>query len=322
MNDPLPATAPSPKDEGERQTPEQPLSSGNGNTNGNNASKEQTGLLGWFKELLPARHENSLREAIEELIEDEADGGTDSPVTVQEKKLITNILGLRDLSVLDVMVPRADIVGIDMNATQDELFALLSTKPHSRIPVYEGELDNVTGIMHMKDVVANLSRGETFDMKKVMRDVLVVSPAMRVMDLMLQMRQSRVHIAMVVDEFGGIDGLITINDLVESIIGEVDDDYAFDAEQQILERLDGSVICDARVDIDVFENRFGKFMTEEEREEVDTLGGLVSYLAGHMPARGEIIAHGTGVQFEVLDADPRRINRLKVRGLPSRETPA
>ncbi len=282
-------------------------------------------LLNWFKTLLPEKpvrnHEDSLREAIEELIEEEET--PQSAVAVHERRLISNILELRDMPVQDVMVPRADIVAVDTSVSKDELYQLLAEKPHSRIPVYKNDLDNIVGVIHMKDLVANIANKGQFEIKDIMREPLVVSPAMRVMDLLLQMRQSKVHIAFVIDEYGGIDGLITINDLIEAIVGEIDDEYSFEITPQLIERTDGSAIADARFSIRDFETLYGDtFSEDDEHEEVDTLGGLVTYIAGHVPARGEIIHHSSGIEFEVIDADPRRIMRLRLRNLPKRDTPA
>jgi CBS domain containing-hemolysin-like protein len=218
------------------------------------------------------------------------------------------------------MVPRADIVAISADASKEDLYNLLSEKPHSRIPVYKDDLDNILGVINVKDIVANLKNESVFEIRDIMRDVLVVSPAMRVMDLLLQMRQSRVHIAFVVDEFGGIDGLITINDLIEAIVGEIDDEYDFDIEPQLIERPDGTAIADGRYPIADFEKKYGEtFAENEEHEEVDTMGGLVTFIAGHVPTRGEVIKHAaSGVEFEVIDADPRRVMRVRIRNIPQR----
>ncbi len=279
------------------------------------------GILTWMKNLLPnkepAQEDDSLREAIEELIEEKAENAPQSAVAIHERLLISNILQLRDLPVKELMVPRADIVAISLDISKDELYTLLAEKPHSRLPVYRDDMDNIVGIINVKDIVANL-KNENFEIRDIMRDALVVSPAMRAIDLMLQMRQSKVHIAFVVDEYGGIDGLITINDLVEAIVGEIDDEYEYDITPQLIERPDGSAICDGRFPIKEFENRYGDVFAEnEEHEEVDTMGGLVTYITGHVPSRGEVVRHQpSGIEFEVIDADPRRIIRLRIRNLP------
>jgi magnesium and cobalt transporter len=296
-----------------------PRRNGNGNGNGE-INGQDAGLWHRLKKKLPFfKSDTSVREAIEELIEEESESG-DHSVEAHERALIANILELRDLPVVEVMVPRADIVAVDVRTTRDELIALLSEKPHSRLPVYHDTLDNVIGAVHMKDMVSVFGNqdgkgGEEFELRRYLRNVLVVSPSMRVLDLLLQMRQSRLHTAMVVDEYGGIDGMITINDLIEAIVGEIDDEHSLHIQPQLIERKDGTILADARYDVDDLEEKYGRFMTEEEREEVDTLGGLVNLLAGHVPARGEVIVHSSGLEFEVLDADPRRIHRLCIRNM-------
>jgi magnesium and cobalt transporter len=280
-------------------------------------------LVSWVKNLLPSKQpadDNSLREAIEELIEEEEDRPPASAVAAHERHLISNILSLRDLPVADVMVPRADIVAVEMSATQEELLEILGQKPHTRLPVYKENLDNVVGVINMKDMVAILASGKNFVIKDIMREALFVSPAMRVMDMLLQMRQSKGHIAFVVDEFGGIDGLVTINDLIGAIVGEIDDEFDFDITPEMIERPDGAIIADARYPIEDFEERYGNIFSEDdEHDEVDTLGGLVTYIAGRVPARGEIIRHeSSGIEFEVIDADPRRVVRLRLRHLPQK----
>lgn len=288
-----------------------------------NDEENEGGLFDWVKSLLPSKDATSrddiLREAIEELIEDE-DGHPQSAVAAHERLLISNILELRDLPVVDVMVPRADIVAIDINISQEGLYKLMAERPHSRLPVYKDDLDNILGVMHMKDLVAHMTTGSAVEIKEIVRDALVVSPAMRVMDLLLQMRQSKVHIAFVIDEFGGIDGLITISDLIEAIVGEIDDEFDFEIMPQFIERPDGTAIADAKFPLTELEARYGELFDEnEEHKEVDTLGGLVTYIAGHVPARGELVRHEkTGIEFDVLEADPRRVMRLRVRNLPQK----
>lgn len=275
------------------------------------------GFLARLRRLLPVKTDTSFREAIEELIEEEAEQPPESTVALHERRLITNILQLRDMAVIDIMVPRADIVAIDINTDREELMNILVHKPHSRIPVYRKDPDNIVGMVHMKDIVSTFAAAKSFEMKDLLREVLVVSPAMRVLDLLLQMRQSRVHIALVVDEFGGIDGLLTINDLVEAIVGEIDDDYSFEIQPQMIERPDGSVLADARFPVEDFEKKYGAILTDGERSEADTLGGLVNAMAGRVPVRGEILTHSSGLEFEVIDGDPRRVTRLRLRHLPA-----
>ena len=262
------------------------------------------------------KHDSNARETIEDLIEN-ADQNAENSIEEHERALIANVLELRDLPVVEVMVPRADIIAVDIKTTSEELFQLLGEKPHSRVPVYEDDLDNIVGAVHMKDIVGNYKKNRgSFRLRDILRNVLIVSPAMRVMDLLMQMRQSRVHLAMVVDEFGGIDGLIAINDLIEGIVGEIDDEHDLDVQPQAIERPDGTILADARFQLEDFEQRFDRYWNTEEEEENDTLGGLVSFIAGHVPALGETVKHPqSGIEFEILEAAPRRISRMRIRNL-------
>jgi len=217
------------------------------------------------------------------------------------------------------MVPRADIVSIDITAGLDEVVEAMSTGGHARLPVYRDNLDDVVGIVHIKDVLRYAKGREAFDINRILRTVLVVVPSMRALDLLLEMRQSRVHMALVVDEYGGVDGLITIEDLIEEIVGEIEDEHDVAEGPKLQPRPDGSIIADARAEIEEFEEMVGPVLSDEERaEDIDTLGGLVFYLADRVPARGELIVHPqSGISFEVMEADPRRIKRLRVRNLPA-----
>jgi len=284
-------------------------------------SSNKLGIFKKVKKLLGKQQNNddSLRDAIEELIEDDEENGV--PISAEaehERLLISNILELRDLQAVDIMVPRADISGVDINATKEELLEALVENPHSRIPVYDGSLDNISGVLYSKDILVSLAKNEPFKIKDLMVAPLVVSPAMRAMDLLIQLKRSKVHIAFVVDEFGGIDGLITINDLIETIVGEINEEHTLDSDPQLIERPDGSIIADARYFLDDFEEKYGELFSEnEENEDVDTLAGLIINIAGHMPTRGEIIVHqASGVEFYIIDADPRKILRVRIRNIP------
>jgi len=272
------------------------------------------------------KREEALRDALEEIIEEaEAEGETpanEEPITAGERGLLRNILRLRDLSARDVMVPRADIVAVAEDTDADALIAQLGSHGHSRLPVYRETLDDIVGFIHIKDLLNARAGGRPFELKKLLRQVLFVAPSMRVLDLLLQMRLSRQHLALVVDEFGGIDGLITIEDLVEQIVGEIEDEHDVAEGPKLIPRPDGTLMADARATIREFEERVGPVLTEQERAaDIDTLGGLVVSLAGRVPSRGELVTHPSGVAFEVIDADPRRIRRLRLRNLPSRTAP-
>jgi CBS domain containing-hemolysin-like protein len=261
--------------------------------------------------------DTTIRDALEELIEEreeiEGDGG--GVINADERLLIANVLKMRDVIVSDVMVPRAEIVSIEASATREEIVEMLSREAHSRVPVYRETLDDVIGMVHIKDVLGAYASDAPFDIHDIVRKVLFVSPTMRILDLLLQMRLARVHLALVVDEFGGVDGLVTIEDAIEEIVGDIQDEHDVE-EIDLIERPDGSLIADARTEIEAFEERVGPILTPDEREEVDTLGGLVVELVGRVPSRGEVIRHSSGVEFEVIDADPRRVKRLRLRRLP------
>ncbi len=282
---------------------------------GNGANPDRSthtrGLRPWLKRLFGQRNGGeSLRDTIEELIEQENTANSEAG---EEIVFLRNVLRLRDLAANDVMVPRADIVGVEIDTPLDELTSLMSGSAHSRMPVYRETLDDAVGMVHIKDVVAWRGSDETFTIAKILRRILFVAPSMPILELLLQMRVSRTHMALVVDEFGGTDGLVTIEDLVEEIVGEIQDEHDPDVAPLMADRADGSIEADARVAIEDFEARIGSLLTPAERQaDIDTLGGLVFTLAGRVPSRGEVVRHPSGAEFEVLDADPRRIKRLRV----------
>ena len=242
-----------------------------------------------------------------------------------ERVLLANVLSLRDLTVVDVMVPRADIIAVDAAVGIDELIEKFKTENHSRLPVYRDSLDDCIGMVHIRDVLGQRfgedARDLQFRLADLVRPVLFVAPSMRVLDLLQKMRETRIHMALVVDEYGGIDGLLTIEDLVEEIVGEIQDEHDDEPEPQMVERPDGAVLADARVELEEFEDRFGEIFTEEEKEDSDTLGGLVFSLAGRVPVRGELVKHDSGLIFEVVDGDPRRVRRLRIRNLDTLNLP-
>ncbi len=272
-------------------------------------------LIGW------RAPEPSVRESIAELVQEAAEAahqpGQPPELDRQERVLIANVLRLRGITADDVMVPRADIVAMRADVTLDEAVALLRREGHSRMPVYREELDDVAGMVHIKDVFAYVGRPDEFKLESILRRPLLVAPQVPVLDLLLQMRQARVHMALVVDEYGGIDGLVTIEDLVETIVGDISDEHDEVGGPMVVERPDGALDLDALLPVEDFESRVGTVLTDDEREaDIDTMGGLVFKLAGRVPARGEVLRHPSGWEFRVLEADARRIRRLRVRRSP------
>lgn len=257
--------------------------------------------------------ESGLRDALEELIaEAEEEGAT--ALSEEERELVRNAIGFGELRVDDVMIPRADIKGVEVSAPLREVVRAMQEASHSRLLVYRDNLDDVLGIVHIKDLLPFWGDGESFSLEKVMRPVLVVPPSMRVLDLLLEMRATRSRMAVVIDEFGGTDGLVSIEDLVEELVGELEDEHERAAQPQLVENPDGTIDADGRLDLEELEEKLGlPLLEEEERDEADTLGGLIFTLADRVPGRGEIVRHPSGLEFEVLDADPRRIKRVRIR---------
>ena len=268
--------------------------------------------------LLRKAPEQSVRDSIAELVQEAADAiqlpGQTPELDRQERVLIANVLRLRGTSADDVMIPRADIIAMRHDVTLDEAIAQIRREGHSRLPVYKEQLDDIIGMIHIKDVFAYVGRPEAFKLEAILRRPLLIAPQIPVLDLLLQMRQAHMHLALVVDEYGGIDGLVTIEDLVETIVGDISDEHDEVLGPMVTERGDGSLDMDGRLPVEDFEARLGHVLTDDEREaDIDTIGGLVFTLAGRVPTKGEVISHPSGFEFRVLDSDPRLIRRLRVR---------
>src|SRR5436309_7725165 len=279
---------------------------------------EQRGSLSRLRTLLRLlRRPRGHRATIDALV---ATAATElgTPITPEERVLIGNVLRGHGRNASDVMVPRVDIVALDVDQPFAEVIKCMVEHGHSRVPVYRETLDDVIGFVHVKDVLGPVADRRPARLERLLRKVLFVAPSVPILDLLVQMRQARTHIAMVIDEFGGIDGLVTIEDLIEEIVGEIEDEHDVHVAPVLIERPDGSVIADARLPIEALEEQHGiELRRAGDEETVDTLGGLVFTLAGRVPKRGEVITHPDGIEFEVLDADPRRVKRLRVRGLPA-----
>ena len=265
------------------------------------------------------RGSTSIRESLEEVIE-ESDRETQD-LSGQERFMLSNLLRFGDLKVEDVMVPRANIIAVEATTTLPELLKSFREAQHSRLPIYRETLDDPSGMIHIKDVIAALEVTETGEFRwpetaivKLQRDVLFVPGAMTALDLLLRMQASHIHLALVIDEYGGTDGLVSIEDLVEEIVGEIDDEHDVDEEPKIISRGDGIYDADARIALEDFKERTGiDLLAGNTDEDVDTLGGLVFAELGRVPVRGEIVVHSSGIEFEVLEADPRRVRRVLVR---------
>jgi CBS domain containing-hemolysin-like protein len=270
------------------------------------------------RKLLGAKDESTkLRESLEEVIEESE--AQNRPLAREERSMMLNILNFGELKVADIMVPRADIIAVAEDTPLSELVKIFREAQHSRLPIFRETLDNPIGMVHIKDLIG-LAVPETDSaphpktIQDIRRDVLFVPPSMPVVNLLVKMQSTRVHLALVIDEYGGTDGLISIEDLVEQIVGDIEDEHDTDETALIAPRNSTEFDASARADLEEIEKVVGfPLLDEEEAEEIDTLAGLVFQLVGRVPQRGEIVKHPAGVEFEVLDADPRRLKRLRVR---------
>jgi CBS domain containing-hemolysin-like protein len=228
------------------------------------------------------------------------------------------------LRVSDVMTPRADIAAIEISTPLDEVVRRFVEIEHSRMPIYRETLDDPVGVVHIKDLLRLMAPASDPEadappwkepvLHRVKRELLYVPASMRTADLLLRMRVERIHMAMVIDEFGGSDGLVTLEDLIEAVVGEIDDEHDEESQPELTARPGGVFETDARAPLEELEALLGRSLAPpESEEEIDTIAGLVATLAGRVPQRGEVIKHPDGFEFEVIDADPRRIRRLRIR---------
>lgn len=268
-------------------------------------SEDRKGFLGLFKK----------KAAI--AAEEEAE----SPEPPSQQEMRLRVVEFERARVEDVMIPRAEIIAVELSTSLDDLIQLYATEAHSRLPVYRETLDDPVGVVHIRDLISEIARAngsqpddkEDSDtpLERLRRDILFVPPSMPLPDLLVKMQASRMHLALVVDEYGGTDGLVTLEDLVEEIVGEIEDEHDEDVAMLIRRgRLAWEV--DARMETDDFAEETG-LQLELEDHDVDTLGGVAFALAGRVPLRGEVLPHPTGVDLEILESDVRRIQRLVVR---------
>jgi len=278
-------------------------------------------IRSWLK-ALSGSNDADLKASLEEVLDEHGEGPT--ALDLGQREMLRNILSVGELQVDDVMVPRADIDAVSIDTSLEELVLALRTARHSRLPVYRDNLDDIVGFIHIKDVIDYWSSGAGFAVKKILREPLVVPPSMLLLELLSRMRTTRIHMAIVVDEYGGVDGLVTIEDVVEEIVGDIADEHDLEAEvPAMVENEDGSIEADGRVTVEDFEARFRvDLLPDKSDEDIDTLGGFVVALLGHLPRRGELLSHPSGFEFEVMEADPRRIKRLLIRRALSEPAPA
>ena len=307
-------------------------------------------IEGWFTRFmirLGLRSGGTLRDDLHEALSGEGEAG--DVFSPEERAMLQNILRLRERRVEDVMVPRAEVHAVSMDDTLGEVLKEFEDTGHSRLPVYDDTLDDPRGMVLIKDLLLHMTKvsrpkkrrngknssgdGQEIDLSRVdlskklskldvMRKVLFVPPSMLASDLMARMQATRTQMALVIDEYGGTDGLVSLEDIVEEVVGEIEDEHDDEEENgnQIVAAGDGIWAVDARVEVEKLIEEIGaQFDPGESAEDVDSLGGLVFALAGHVPVRGEVVRGVPGFEFRVLDADPRRIRRLQVVQISQRE---
>lgn len=248
-----------------------------------------------------------------------SDTEPEAPNTGSPRPQSHGMINLRRMRVEDVAVPKADITAVPDTVTLDELVEVFKERGLTRLPVFEGTLDTPIGFAHLKDIALNHGfngGGKDFDLRAQLRPLLFVPPSMTIGVLLTKMQTERRHMALVIDEYGGVDGLVTIEDLIEQVIGEIEDEHDVDEGAYFTREKTGCYLALAKTPLEDFEAEIGFSLTthdDVDEEEIDTLGGLVFMLAGRVPARGEVVRHPDGPEFEVIDADPRRIKRMRVR---------
>ena len=248
---------------------------------------------------------------------------TEEPAQDGAVDIVDQAEAFQTLRVADVMTPRADIVALELSCPFQEVVRQFAEAEHSRIPIYRETLDEPVGVVNVKDVFKLLQPQDDKPpppepvLKRLRREILYVPPSMRAADLLIRMQATRIHMALVIDEFGGTDGLVTMEDLIEAVVGEIDDEYD-EAEAQIVLRPGGVYEADGRAPLEDLEALLGADLAPPDLdEEIETVAGLVTALAGRLPQRGEVIAHAGGYDLEVVDADPRRVKKVRVRPAPA-----
>lgn len=328
----------------------------NGSPHASNISRTPengTGVWSRVRNIFSTESDTSLRESLEEVIEQhEAENGS-SGFKPEARSMMLNLLEFADMRVDDVMVPRADIIAIDEAASLRDLLELFTDANHSRLPAYRETLDDPVGMVHIKDLLRWMSATSVARAKKrksrarakdtapptkpangalslsvsdlaapvnqsgLIRDMLFVPPSMPAADLLVKMQSTRIHMAIVVDEYGGTDGIVSIEDLIEEIVGDITDEHDEADEDLIKPAVAGSYVADARATIEDVETLLGvDLLPDEDDEDTDTLGGLVFSMLGRVPVRGELIKHPSGIEFEITGADPRRVKTLKIHTRP------
>ena len=266
-----------------------------------------------LKNIFHHRDKDDVRETLEDLIEEASTQGEEA-ISEHEQLLLNNVLDLKDKKCCHAMVPRSDIIAFHKEGTIGDLAQLMLAKGHSRIPIYGESLDDIVGIVHIIDLAKSLLKGNIdIPVKDILcRNVHFITPDMEVLDLLKEMQSNKIHMSIVIDEYGGVDGLVTIEDLLEEIVGNIEDEYDYE-EQHSIKQQSGGFLADARAELSEIKTVTGiDLQTEDDGEEtpIETLGGYVFKLTQHIPARGEIITNQDGIIFKIIDVDPLRIKKV------------
>ena len=253
----------------------------------------------------------NLKEDLETVLDNKSNN-TDG-ISKQERVMLMNILKIDEILARDIMIPRAEIIALEESISFDEAIKIFVEGAHSRIPIYNEQLDNITGMLHIKDLVKyqteNGIKGNFID--SIKKDILHIPPSMPALDLLIKMQLTRLHMGVVIDEYGGVDGLITIEDVIEEITGEIEDEHDDKDISMFIKLSPNTFEANARLSIAELE-KISQIQLINEGDDTDTIGGLVATVAGRVPQRGEIIKHDSGIVFTILDADPRRIKTIKI----------
>ena len=268
-----------------------------------------------FKNLLKFSDKENIKEVLEDLIEDDVNGSRN--IDDGTRNIFKNVINLSDKCIEDIMIPRADIDAVSIDTTYNELLSFIDKTKHSRIPVFDGNLDKVQGMIHIRDLFDKTHKNSSQQKKlkiskKIIRKILFSSPTMKILDLLLKMRSEQIHMSIIVDEFGGTNGLVTIEDLVEEIVGEIKDEHDFEEIEEFKKVSKKNYEVSARTSIDEFEEKIGIKLKIDKNQEIDTLGGFIFFYLGRIPGRGEVINYDKLLEFTILEADTRKIKRILV----------
>lgn len=282
-----------------------------------NGKKERKPYLSWklksgFGKLFSLKKTNTIEEEVAELIEEHDPEGVH--ISLEERSILNNVLNLGESKVQNVMIPRTDIVAVAANFSLDDIKKTLSEQEHTRLPVYKESLDNVVGFIHIKDLIPLFGSDKKFDISDVLRKILYVPPSMKVVDLLVHMRAKRVHMALVLDEYGGTIGLVTMEDLMEEIVGQIEDEHDEIKDSEMIKKISNGIFeVSARISLQELDETIGsKFKTDNEDDDFDTVGGLAFFMFGHVPEKNEEVRHESGYIFKVIDADERSVKKVLV----------